>query len=277
MEQLKGSRTVLKIRVDNNEDKEQYIWSAEKFVNRLFIIRDIVNDYFDSGKLPKLSQEEDPFWDPTEAQLVGRAYYYLKNQANLFDNEYDCKIFNPVNMRNEGTIKINILPTDEIGEASESPLEIEDPEDMIGKRVDFNLQVKCAQNLPHNLCGDPYITWKFDEHSGEIKAKSSGCDQNPKFDFCKQLTMDDVSRDQLDYMLNDAAVFNLYAYPTDGKTNKKNKNSKAIKEEANIPEEKAPDAKQEKKKDEKPKKNDLDKVNKVQQVDIKKGGCCALF
>ncbi len=49
---MKHRRTEIVAKVENKEDGYTYSWPSNKFKNRLFIIRDIVNDYFDSNELP---------------------------------------------------------------------------------------------------------------------------------------------------------------------------------------------------------------------------------
>jgi len=35
------------------------------------MIRELLEEFFDSGNLPALSQAEDPFWDPPNPILIG--------------------------------------------------------------------------------------------------------------------------------------------------------------------------------------------------------------
>lgn len=113
-----------------------------------------MDQYFDNLKIPKLSKEEDPFWDPPEPILVGKAYYALSHLANLFDNPFDAKIIDATRMQAAGKLMVNLVPTDAEGKASESPLadKIESPEDLIGERVDFLIKVTDAKGLPEDLC-----------------------------------------------------------------------------------------------------------------------------
>ncbi len=60
------SKTEIMIRVDNFEDGYFYSWPEGKFQDRLFMMRDLVNEHFETGDLPKLTKDEDPFWDPPE-------------------------------------------------------------------------------------------------------------------------------------------------------------------------------------------------------------------
>ena len=59
------------IKVQNNEDRYFYEWSVEKLQNRLYMIREILEQYYYSGIMPKLHKQEDPFWDPPNPVLIG--------------------------------------------------------------------------------------------------------------------------------------------------------------------------------------------------------------
>lgn len=69
--QMSHGKTEILIKVDNNEEKYYYEWPAEKFHNRIYMIREILEQYFDSGELVKLNKNEDPFWDPPNPILIG--------------------------------------------------------------------------------------------------------------------------------------------------------------------------------------------------------------
>lgn len=104
LEELKNSKSSVKVKVTNNEDGYHYFWDPEKFTNRLYMIRDVMDEYFDTGKKPNLSKEEDPFWDPQEAILIGRAYFYLKSVGYMLNNEATCKIMNTNRQGDNGTL-----------------------------------------------------------------------------------------------------------------------------------------------------------------------------
>ena len=62
------------------------MWSPNKFRERLIVMRDLLATYEDSGHLPDLTSEENPFYDAPEPQLIGEGYYMLQPLANLIDN-----------------------------------------------------------------------------------------------------------------------------------------------------------------------------------------------
>ncbi len=52
---LKKANMSLQIEVKNKEDGTHYNWSEEKFMDRLGVVRDLINGYFDSGEIPVIS------------------------------------------------------------------------------------------------------------------------------------------------------------------------------------------------------------------------------
>lgn len=126
-----GTTEVL-IRVDNKEEGYYYQWDENKISDRIFMMRDLVNEYFESGVLPNLPQEEDPFWDPTEPMLIGQSFLSLKNLSYLVENEVEAKILSSEGASGvRGTLNIKYFPTDfeGTGEPDEESLP-DEPEDL---------------------------------------------------------------------------------------------------------------------------------------------------
>lgn len=91
--QLADSKTDILIKIDNNEDKYFYQWDTDKFMNRMEMIRELLNNYFENETLPDFNdKEQDPFWDPPEPLLIGTSYLSLKSLGFMMENELDAKI-----------------------------------------------------------------------------------------------------------------------------------------------------------------------------------------
>lgn len=123
-------KTDIFVAVNNVEEGYEYTWSRNKFQDRLDIMRDIMNVFYEDGEVEQLDRENDPFWDPPEHQRIGKAYYILKPLAHMIDNPVNIKIIGDEE-EECGKLEVNIRPVDEDGE-SEPPEEIlpEEPEDM---------------------------------------------------------------------------------------------------------------------------------------------------
>ena len=68
------------------------MWSTHKFSNRYYIIKELLDKYFENNKLTDISQEDDPFWDPPEQHLIGQAFLKLLSLAYVLDNPSNLTI-----------------------------------------------------------------------------------------------------------------------------------------------------------------------------------------
>ena len=74
---VKGPSSIV-VRVINREHNYFYEWDINKFKNRLFIIRELLEDINDDGVLDfKFDKETDPFWDPPQPIMVGQCFMKL--------------------------------------------------------------------------------------------------------------------------------------------------------------------------------------------------------
>lgn len=75
------------------------MWEQDKFESRMHMMRDNLNQYFDTEKMPEFSdKDKDAWWDPCKPLKVGTAYLQTKNITYMLDNDNESKI-----MSSEGT------------------------------------------------------------------------------------------------------------------------------------------------------------------------------
>jgi recombinational DNA repair protein RecR len=67
----KSKKLKIQIKVVNYDEGCIYMWDMKKFSNRYFIIKDILDNYFETNELTVQRQEDDPFWDPPEPYFIG--------------------------------------------------------------------------------------------------------------------------------------------------------------------------------------------------------------
>lgn len=107
-------RRSIKIKVVNREVGYTYWWDVEKLSNRYYIIKDNSETYFETGVIPEYNESQDPFWDPPEHVLIGRAFLTTKALSYLFDNLTSLSIIGQDD--HCGELVVNMIPTDETGE-----------------------------------------------------------------------------------------------------------------------------------------------------------------
>lgn len=101
------------------------------------MIREILDEFFDSGIKPKLDKNEDPFWDPPNPILVGQSFLQLEPLGVQIENQLEAAILSiDGNGGKHGTINIGYRPCNDQGETDEDalPLElqVDDVSELIG-------------------------------------------------------------------------------------------------------------------------------------------------
>lgn len=169
---LEDERSKFKIiiQVMNREYGYVYYWEVSKFSNRYYLIKDILENYFETNELPILSKEQDPFWDPPEPHLIGQSFLKLMSLAYILD--YSCELAIVGEKGSCGSLNVKVVPTDEKGEKNlSSEMEengeyIDDPNELLGKRFDFKVIIENAV-LPENICTDVYAEYTLNFGNGK--------------------------------------------------------------------------------------------------------------
>lgn len=96
---MSEARTSILVKVNNKEDGWYNMWEQDKFESRMHMMRDNLNQFFDTEKMPDFSdKDKDAWWDPCKPLKVGTAYLQTKNLTYMLDNDNNSKI-----MSSEGT------------------------------------------------------------------------------------------------------------------------------------------------------------------------------
>lgn len=168
---LVDSRTDILIKVDNGEDNYYYQWDTDKFQNRLELMRDHLNQYFEDQTIPDYSdKDKDPFWDPPEPLLVGTSYLSLKNLGYMLNNDLEAKILSSEGVQGtRGNLKLEYWPTapDGVGEPDDDML-CDEPSELVGKEIFFRVEIQSASGLPADLCKNVFVTYQFKHEPGVI-------------------------------------------------------------------------------------------------------------
>lgn len=113
-----------------------------------------------------------------------------------------------------GKLEVNLIPVDEDGESEvQEDMIPEEPEDLIGKRIDFVIEIKQARELPKNFCRDVYCEYKF-FLSDEVyqSAKILGKDEHPHFDYRHHHTIEYCTPGLIEHLKKDSVSYNIQSY-----------------------------------------------------------------
>ena len=169
---MSKGKTEIMVKVDNNEEKYFYEWPIDKFENRLFIIRDLLEMLTDTGVMPKVSKDDDPFWDPPNPVLVGQSFIQLEPLGLCIENALEAGILSIDGAGGkQGNLSISYQPCTPDGNTDEDELPedflVEDAQELLGmKDLCFKVCITGATDLPTGLNCNPFVTYQFKFESG---------------------------------------------------------------------------------------------------------------
>lgn len=75
------------------------------------MIKEMLEKFFETNEYPKVVDQEDPFWDPPESNMIGQGYLKLLSLGYLMDNPSEITIVG--DNGSSGSLRVNLIPTDE--------------------------------------------------------------------------------------------------------------------------------------------------------------------
>ena len=204
----KQNDLIVKIKVINKEDGWINYWSIDKFEERLEIMREQIEDFFNYNTI---EDEEDPFWDPQELFLYARGFCILKNNLYRFGIEHKVGLLGYEG--DIGYLMINLIPVDEQGNEIKDDEELEDlvqePCDLITHGLSCHMKVVFEKLIVYNIselmgkkCNFSYeiLTMNGLEyfHTPNYVIK----DNQVNLDYSQFINLEKVDNEIIDYYMN---------------------------------------------------------------------------
>jgi len=207
---LQKAKTVVQVLVNNRENNSHYIWSEDKLFERMECIREIGNNYLDTGEIPEWDPETDPFLDDPEPELIGQGYLHMKCLAHLFDNHVTMRLLNS-NARIAGELSAGFTPTDSTGkgEPEEPP---EDPSELEGKPIYFYLKID--ELTLNNKYRDVFCEYKLPYPTQVFTTqKTSETATKHELNYKHFHSYDSADKELIDFLSESAISIKAYGYP----------------------------------------------------------------
>jgi len=202
-------------------DAPPNLWHYDKFMNRLYIMREMYQQFQSSGTSEGSGYEgdKDPFFDPPEAQVIGKATIYLNALVYNLPIEEATPIID-YKGKEEGELLVKVvphlaekMPETEDEEEDDIPEEISE---LIGKKLHITVCVQSARGLPSDRSNHVTAMYKFfleaDQDATEpCKNKTT----IPTFNFRKTYSLV-VTEELVKYVTHDAIEFEVWGSPDGG-------------------------------------------------------------
>ncbi|KAL4504232.1 hypothetical protein ABPG72_021070 [Tetrahymena utriculariae] len=208
----------IQILVQNNEEGSEYVWDLEKFQNRYYIIKGLLDRYFETNQIPDLLQNEDPFWDPPEPFLIGQGFLKLLGLAYGLDSQTQITLVGDNGQC--GYLNVGFIPCNETGDLlyddeNNEGMTIEDPNDLLNQRLDFKLFIKDG-SLPQYFCTDTFVEYSLlasENFMAKYKTKKiEGKNPNPNYNYSAQHTYTNIQQNVIKYLSNYTLQFKVFGF-----------------------------------------------------------------
>lgn len=155
-----STEELIRVRVMNEDACHLFFWDMNKLNDRQFLIREMLDKYFETDVIEKVDRESDPFWDPEEAIDIGRAFITLKPISVLFDIERSVKIYYETEVI--GSMQVRLEPCDSMGQplSNDETASVTDCMQLLGKNLSFRVSITKA-NISSQFTKYCYIQYKL--------------------------------------------------------------------------------------------------------------------
>lgn len=205
----KEGRTDVSVKMKSLVDGNTWLWDRNKFLNRKYLMQEMYQNFVE-GESCDVAKEKDPFWEPADADvLIGSVHVYLQSLAYKIELDENLQITD-YKGNDEGRLKVQIFPCDSSGNDVLDDFK-EDPEELIGQALHFNVRVLDARGLPQRFSkGQTYCKYKFYLDKDTTSTNSVGSTINPNYNHTKKFSYNPVTKQFVQYLLQQNMVVEVW-------------------------------------------------------------------
>lgn len=205
----KEGRTDVSVKMKSLADGNTWLWDRNKFLNRKYLMQEMYQNFVE-GESCDVPKEKDPFWEPADADvLIGSVHVYLQSLAYKIELDENLQITD-YKGNDKGRLKVQVFPCDSDGNDSLDDFK-EDPAEMIGQALHFNVRVLEARGLPQRFSkGQSYCKYKFYLDKDATCTNAVGGTINPDYNHRKKFSYNPVTKQFVQYLLHQPMVIEVW-------------------------------------------------------------------
>eukprot|EP00048_Salpingoeca_helianthica_P001914 m.52729 g.52729 ORF g.52729 m.52729 type:complete len:981 (-) comp11792_c0_seq1:836-3778(-) len=213
---LRDGPTQVMIKMSDLTTEHTWLWSRSKFLSRKYAMQEVYQNFI-NGEEWMRSNEDDPFYDPYDAEVhIATAFLYLKFMGYLVDFEDVCPLTNFRGVE-QGHLQISMVPCSPRGEPLKEDVDdlfVEDPAELVGRRVDYLLRISAIKGLPQKFNKNVYCKYSFFGDEQPVSTPVLADASTGRFDYSRQLTFNPVTKELVDHLESQSLSFEVYGQQT---------------------------------------------------------------
>ncbi|CAL4119353.1 unnamed protein product, partial [Meganyctiphanes norvegica] len=173
------------VKMKNLENGTEFVWPKEKFLNRLYMMKEMYNNYEEEDEWD-VSEEDDPFQESLDTEVhIGTVQVVLQPLAYNVELKEQLEITN-YKASEVGLMNVEIVPCDATGrEFTEADdMFVDTPDELLGKDIHFKFRIINCRGLP-NRYADMYCSYEMYLDQDETATMKISDTSNPDFNHEK--------------------------------------------------------------------------------------------
>ncbi|KAF7495667.1 Kinesin-like protein KIF28P [Sarcoptes scabiei] len=188
------------VQVINSSTGQEFLWSKDKFLDRMFLMKQMYHCYETGEEQWDVPLEQDPFEDLESECLIGTAQLYLQPLAYMVEIKEHLSISDYTGQE-IGVIYVEVIPCDQNGNEYEEQdnAYVESPQELLGRSVSFVVKIINCRGLPNKFT-EIYVKYlMFIDENYSISEKIS-ISINPTFNFRKRFDYSHATQSLIDFL-----------------------------------------------------------------------------
>ncbi|XP_064470383.1 kinesin-like protein KIF28P [Ornithodoros turicata] len=193
-------RTEVYVKVRNTRNGQEFEWTKDKFLSRLFAMKEMYQNY-DTGQDWDVEEERDPFLEDPNAEVrIGTVQVYLQPLAYLVDVREQLEI---IDFKGEevGILSIEIVPCSESGHeyTEDDNVFVDSPAELVGRDLHFVVKIVNCRALPQRFTDIRCRYRVFEDQEDNATEVISGT-SDPDFNYKKYFSYKPVTTQLVEYL-----------------------------------------------------------------------------
>jgi len=204
---LKSSQPEVCVKMKNLENGTEFIWPKEKFLNRLYLMKEMYNNYEEEDDDWDLPEEKDPFQEDLNQEIcIGTAQVFLQPIAYMVEMKEQLEVTD-LKGNKIGVMNVEVAPCDDKGrEYNESDdMFVDSPDDLVGKNVNFAFKILNCRGIPSKYT-DVHCKYRIYLNEKDTKTIKVNLTSNPDFNSNELFKFHPATRQLVEYLNNGSVV-----------------------------------------------------------------------
>jgi len=207
---MKSTQPEVCVKMKNLENGTEFIWPKEKFLNRLYLMKEMYNNYEEEEDDWDLPEDKDPFQEDVDTEVnIGTVQVFLQPIAYMVEMKEQLEVTD-LKGNKIGIMNLEVAPCNKKGrEYTETDDKfVDSPDELVGKDVHFMFKIVNCRGLP-NKYTDVHCKYSVYLDSTDVETEKISLTANPDFNHKKQFSFNPATRQLVDYLNNGSIMVQI--------------------------------------------------------------------